>query len=93
MLPYHSQAVRVLKGVQTEVGIFLLGLVARSGEGGLVPPGAPPALCLPHKIRPDAPVALASDPSFPILQGLEAHKYKSTWDCAYQIMKYEGPLA
>ncbi|XP_009279258.1 PREDICTED: tricarboxylate transport protein, mitochondrial [Aptenodytes forsteri] len=27
------------------------------------------------------------------MQGLEAHKYKSTWDCAYQIMKYEGPLA
>ncbi|KFP66064.1 hypothetical protein N322_08097, partial [Cariama cristata] len=22
------------------------------------------------------------------MQGLEAHKYKSTWDCAYQIMKY-----
>ncbi|XP_009700507.1 PREDICTED: tricarboxylate transport protein, mitochondrial, partial [Cariama cristata] len=21
------------------------------------------------------------------MQGLEAHKYKSTWDCAYQIMK------
>jgi len=33
------------------------------------------------------------DSSFPFLQGLEAHKYKSTWDCAYQIMKYEGPLA
>uniref|UniRef100_A0A8D0GEP2 Citrate transport protein n=1 Tax=Sphenodon punctatus TaxID=8508 RepID=A0A8D0GEP2_SPHPU len=27
------------------------------------------------------------------MQGLEAHKYKSTWDCAYQIMKYEGPIA
>ncbi|KAH0625579.1 hypothetical protein JD844_015158, partial [Phrynosoma platyrhinos] len=27
------------------------------------------------------------------LDGLEAHKYKSTWDCAYKIMKYEGPLA
>ncbi|XP_025057316.1 tricarboxylate transport protein, mitochondrial [Alligator sinensis] len=27
------------------------------------------------------------------MQGLEAHKYKSTWDCAYKIMKYEGPLA
>uniref|UniRef100_A0A8C6ZJ45 Citrate transport protein n=1 Tax=Nothoprocta perdicaria TaxID=30464 RepID=A0A8C6ZJ45_NOTPE len=27
------------------------------------------------------------------MQGLEAHKYKSTWDCAYQIMKHEGPLA
>ncbi|XP_044296653.1 tricarboxylate transport protein, mitochondrial [Varanus komodoensis] len=27
------------------------------------------------------------------MQGLEAHKYKSTWNCAYQIMKYEGPLA
>ncbi|RMC05921.1 hypothetical protein DUI87_17466 [Hirundo rustica rustica] len=25
--------------------------------------------------------------------GLEAHKYKNTWDCAYQIMKHEGPLA
>uniref|UniRef100_A0A8C4P443 Citrate transport protein n=1 Tax=Dromaius novaehollandiae TaxID=8790 RepID=A0A8C4P443_DRONO len=27
------------------------------------------------------------------MQGLEAHKYKSTWDCAYQIMRHEGPLA
>ncbi|KAI1232991.1 hypothetical protein IHE44_0006181 [Lamprotornis superbus] len=27
------------------------------------------------------------------MQGLEAHKYKNTWDCAYQIMKHEGPLA
>ncbi|XP_078082231.1 tricarboxylate transport protein B, mitochondrial-like [Mustelus asterias] len=27
------------------------------------------------------------------LQGLEAHKYRSTWDCAFKIMKYEGPLA
>ncbi|EMP40257.1 Tricarboxylate transport protein [Chelonia mydas] len=27
------------------------------------------------------------------MQGLEAHKYKSTWDCAFQIMKYEGPIA
>ncbi|GCC21096.1 hypothetical protein chiPu_0019563 [Chiloscyllium punctatum] len=27
------------------------------------------------------------------MQGLEAHKYRSTWDCAIQIMKYEGPLA
>ncbi|XP_051777085.1 LOW QUALITY PROTEIN: tricarboxylate transport protein B, mitochondrial [Erpetoichthys calabaricus] len=27
------------------------------------------------------------------MQGLEAHKYKSTFDCAYKIMKYEGPLA
>lgn len=27
------------------------------------------------------------------MQGLEAHKYKSTWDCAYKIMKYEGPIA
>ncbi|XP_069788722.1 tricarboxylate transport protein B, mitochondrial isoform X2 [Narcine bancroftii] len=27
------------------------------------------------------------------MQGLEAHKYKSTWDCAFKIMKYEGPLA
>ncbi|XP_036597458.1 tricarboxylate transport protein, mitochondrial [Trichosurus vulpecula] len=24
------------------------------------------------------------------MQGLEAHKYKSTWDCGYQIMKHEG---
>ncbi|XP_019366548.1 PREDICTED: tricarboxylate transport protein, mitochondrial-like [Gavialis gangeticus] len=27
------------------------------------------------------------------MQGLEAHKYKSTLDCAYQILKNEGPLA
>ncbi|WAR03524.1 TXTP-like protein [Mya arenaria] len=27
------------------------------------------------------------------LQGLEAHKYKGTLDCAYQIMKHEGPRA
>ncbi|PWA26573.1 hypothetical protein CCH79_00001237 [Gambusia affinis] len=27
------------------------------------------------------------------LLGLEAHKYKSTVDCAVQIMKYEGPMA
>uniref|UniRef100_A0A803VYT4 Citrate transport protein n=1 Tax=Ficedula albicollis TaxID=59894 RepID=A0A803VYT4_FICAL len=27
------------------------------------------------------------------MQGLEAHKYRNTWDCAYQIMKHEGPLA
>ncbi|CAJ0928493.1 unnamed protein product [Ranitomeya imitator] len=27
------------------------------------------------------------------MQGLEAHKYKSTWDCAYKILKYEGPRA
>ncbi|KAG2471044.1 TXTP protein, partial [Polypterus senegalus] len=27
------------------------------------------------------------------MQGLEAHKYKNTFDCAYKIMKYEGPLA
>ncbi|KAL7986810.1 hypothetical protein Chor_013093 [Crotalus horridus] len=27
------------------------------------------------------------------MQGLEAHKYKSTLNCAYQIMKYEGLLA
>ncbi|XP_063172029.1 tricarboxylate transport protein, mitochondrial [Candoia aspera] len=27
------------------------------------------------------------------MQGLEAHKYKSTLNCAYQIMKHEGPLA
>uniref|UniRef100_A0A8C6WGV3 Si:dkey-178e17.1 n=1 Tax=Neogobius melanostomus TaxID=47308 RepID=A0A8C6WGV3_9GOBI len=27
------------------------------------------------------------------LQGLEAHKYKSTFDCAVKIMKHEGPLA
>ncbi|NXP39831.1 TXTP protein, partial [Leiothrix lutea] len=38
-------------------------------------------------------LALASDPAFPFPQGLEAHKYKNTWDCAYQIMKHEGPLA
>lgn len=42
---------------------------------------------------PRNPPGRASDPAFPIRQGLEAHKYKSTWDCAYQIMKYEGPLA
>ncbi|KAJ8338785.1 hypothetical protein SKAU_G00355710 [Synaphobranchus kaupii] len=27
------------------------------------------------------------------MQGLEAHKYKSTVDCAVKIMKYEGPTA
>uniref|UniRef100_A0A3B4AHF9 Uncharacterized protein n=1 Tax=Periophthalmus magnuspinnatus TaxID=409849 RepID=A0A3B4AHF9_9GOBI len=27
------------------------------------------------------------------MQSLEAHKYKSTLDCAVKIMKYEGPLA
>lgn len=27
------------------------------------------------------------------MQGLEAHKYKNTLDCAVRIMKYEGPLA
>uniref|UniRef100_A0A0B7B8V5 Citrate transport protein n=1 Tax=Arion vulgaris TaxID=1028688 RepID=A0A0B7B8V5_9EUPU len=27
------------------------------------------------------------------MQGLEAHKYKSTWDCAVKIMKNEGPRA
>ncbi|XP_064651675.1 tricarboxylate transport protein, mitochondrial-like [Lineus longissimus] len=27
------------------------------------------------------------------MQGLEAHKYKNTFDCAYQIMKHEGPRA
>jgi len=27
------------------------------------------------------------------MQGLEAHKYKNTWDCAKQIMKHEGPRA
>lgn len=26
-------------------------------------------------------------------QGLEAHKYKSTMDCAVKIMKHEGPAA
>uniref|UniRef100_A0AAQ4P406 Uncharacterized protein n=1 Tax=Gasterosteus aculeatus aculeatus TaxID=481459 RepID=A0AAQ4P406_GASAC len=26
-------------------------------------------------------------------QGLEAHKYKSTMDCAVKIMKHEGPMA
>lgn len=28
-----------------------------------------------------------------IQQGLEAHKYKSTVDCAVKIMKHEGPMA
>lgn len=28
-----------------------------------------------------------------ITQGLEAHKYKSTLDCAVKIMKHEGPTA
>lgn len=28
-----------------------------------------------------------------IQQGLEAHKYKSTLDCAMKIMKHEGPRA
>ncbi len=27
------------------------------------------------------------------MQGLEAHKYKSTWDCAVKIWKHEGPKA
>ncbi|CAF91970.1 unnamed protein product, partial [Tetraodon nigroviridis] len=27
------------------------------------------------------------------MQGLEAHKYKSTLDCAVKIMKHEGPMA
>ncbi|XP_045923787.1 tricarboxylate transport protein B, mitochondrial [Micropterus dolomieu] len=27
------------------------------------------------------------------MQGLEAHKYKSTMDCAVKIMKHEGPKA
>ncbi|CAM9956910.1 unnamed protein product [Lampetra fluviatilis] len=27
------------------------------------------------------------------MQGLQAHKYRSTYDCAYQIFKYEGPRA
>ncbi|XP_067394086.1 tricarboxylate transport protein, mitochondrial-like isoform X1 [Emydura macquarii macquarii] len=27
------------------------------------------------------------------MQGLEAHKYKNTLNCAYQILKKEGPLA
>ncbi|KAJ0068087.1 hypothetical protein NL108_015567, partial [Boleophthalmus pectinirostris] len=27
------------------------------------------------------------------MQGLEAHKYKSTLDCAVKIMRHEGPLA
>ncbi|XP_061732135.1 tricarboxylate transport protein B, mitochondrial isoform X1 [Nerophis ophidion] len=27
------------------------------------------------------------------MQGLDAHKYKSTLDCAVKIMKHEGPLA
>lgn len=27
------------------------------------------------------------------MQGLEAHKYKSTWDCTVKIAKHEGPKA
>jgi solute carrier family 25 citrate transporter 1 len=27
------------------------------------------------------------------MQGLESSKYKNTFDCAYQIMKHEGPKA
>ncbi|GFO10583.1 tricarboxylate transport protein, mitochondrial [Plakobranchus ocellatus] len=27
------------------------------------------------------------------MQGLDAHKYKNTWDCAVKIMKNEGPRA
>lgn len=27
------------------------------------------------------------------MQGLDAHKYKSTFDCFYQIAKHEGPMA
>lgn len=52
----------------------------------------PSSLPLPWN-PPDASLALVSDPAFPFPQGLEAHKYKNTWDCAYQIMKHEGPLA
>lgn len=93
MLPPRSWAVGVLGSVCTEVGTSLLGSVACSSKGGSVPPGAPhpeipppPPGCTPGSV-------LRSDPAFPIPQGLEAHKYKSTWDCAYQIMKHEGPLA
>jgi len=71
----------------------LPSLVAYSGKRVSVPPGAPTALSFAIRIPPDAPRAPASDPASPFPQGLEAHKYKSTWDCAYQIMKYEGPLA
>jgi solute carrier family 25 citrate transporter 1 len=28
-----------------------------------------------------------------LLQGLEAHKYRNTWDCGLQILKNEGPKA
>lgn len=28
-----------------------------------------------------------------LMQGLEAHRYKSTMDCAFQILKNEGPQA
>ncbi len=27
------------------------------------------------------------------MQGLEAKKYKNTWDCFVKIAKHEGPLA
>lgn len=27
------------------------------------------------------------------MQGLEAHRYKNTVDCAFQILKQEGPQA
>ena len=27
------------------------------------------------------------------MQGLEAHKYKNTWDCCRQIWVHEGPTA
>ncbi|XP_043824817.1 tricarboxylate transport protein, mitochondrial-like [Dromiciops gliroides] len=27
------------------------------------------------------------------MQGLEAHRYRSTWHCSYQILKHEGPKA
>lgn len=92
-LPLHIWVLGVLECVCMEVGVCLPGLVSQSSKGGSVPSGTAPALCLLHEIPLDAALTPASDAAFPIPQGLEAHKYKNTWDCAYQIMKHEGPLA
>lgn len=40
---------------------------------------------------PDRIATKHSDPG--VLQGLEAHKYRNTLDCALQILKNEGPKA
>lgn len=76
--------------VCTEVGMSLQGLMScREISSSRHTPSSLPS----PQNAPDATLALASDPAFCFPQGLEAHKYKNTWDCAYQIMKHEGPLA